>query len=101
MSENIIDSKFPVKYMKKIADIPGFVEGIDSMDTDEIKRKILETEGHIYDVDRSKEADEELSKLKEKVSEILKPYRETKAIETAKLKYCIYVLESRGIALNL
>ena len=33
-----MSDKFPEKFMKKIADIPEFVDGINSMDTDEIKK---------------------------------------------------------------
>jgi hypothetical protein len=91
--------QFPEKYMKKIADIPDFVDGVASMDTEDIKKKILETEGHLYEINNSKEADKELAEAKEKVKEFSKPYRESKGIETAKLQYCIYILESRGINL--
>ncbi len=52
--------------MKKIADIPDFVDGINSMDTDEIKKKILESEGHLYEVDNAKEADTELTQIRKK-----------------------------------
>ena len=90
---------FPPKYMKKIADIPELVDGINSMDTNEIKNKILEIEGHLYSIDNAKDADSELSSLREKVKQISAPYRESKGVETAKLKYCLYILESRGINL--
>lgn len=95
MSENV----FPQKFMNKIKDLPEFVEGINSMNTEEIKNKILETEGHLYEIDNAKEADQELASAKEKVKEFSKPYSESKGIETAKLRYCIYILESRGINL--
>lgn len=91
--------QFPSKYMKKITDIPDFVEGINSMETEDIKKKILECEGHLYEIDNSKEADRELMETKEKAKELAKPYRESKGIETAKLQYCLYILESRGINL--
>ena len=91
--------EFPKKFMKKIADIPDFVDGINSMDTDEIKKKILECEGNLYDVDNAKTADVELTQTREKAKELAKPYRETKGIETAKLQYCLYILESRGVSL--
>lgn len=93
------DNKFPEKFMKKIKDIPDFLDGINSMDTEEIKKKILKTEGAIYEIDNAKEADKELSDCKEKVKEFNKPYRESKGIESAKLQYCLYILESRGINL--
>jgi len=85
--------------MKKIADLPDFVDGVNSMETDDIKKKILESEGHIYETDNAKEADEELMQTREKARELAKPYRETKGIETAKIQYCLYILESRGVNL--
>lgn len=93
------DKTFPEKYMKKIAELPDFVDGVNTMDTEEIKRKILESEGDLYEIDNAKEADKELSDAREKVKEFSKPYRESKGLETAKLKYCIYILETRGINL--
>lgn len=90
---------FPEKYMKKIADIPDFVDGISAMETDDIKKKILEAEGNIYETDNAKEADEELAQTREKAKELAKPYREAKGIETAKIQYCIFILESRGVSL--
>lgn len=94
-----MSDKFPEKFYKKIKDIPDFLDGINSMDTDEIKKKILECEGNIYDTDNAKMADVELTQTKEKAKELAKPYRETKGIETAKLQYCLYILESRGVNL--
>ena len=52
------NNEFPSKYMKKIADLPDFVDGINSMDTEQIKKKILECEGHLYEVDQAKQNDE-------------------------------------------
>lgn len=85
--------------MDKIAEIPDFVDGINSMETDDIKKKILECEGHLYEVDNAKMADIELTQAREKARELAKPYRETKGVETAKLQYCLYILESRGVNL--
>jgi hypothetical protein len=91
---------FPTKYMKKIQDLPDFVEGINGMDTEEVKRKILESESHIYEVEAAKEKDGELATAKEKAKECSAPYKESKGIETAKIQYCLYVLESRGVSLS-
>lgn len=93
------DNGFPNKYMKKIADLPDFVDGINSMDVEEIKKKILEAEQNIYEVENAKENDKELVSAREKVKQFSGPYRDTKSIETAKLKYCLYILETRGISL--
>lgn len=99
MGEPNKEKTFPVKYMKKIVEIPDFVDGTNSLDTDEIKKKILETEGNLYEIDNAKEEDDELMKAKEKAKEFAQPYRDSKALETAKLKYFLYILETRGINL--
>jgi hypothetical protein len=93
------DNIFPDKFMKKIVDIPDFVDGVSAAETDDIKKKILHIEGGLYEIDNAKEADQELTDAREKVKDLAKPYRESKGIETAKLKYCLYILESRGINL--
>ena len=94
-------AEFKDKYMKKIKDVPDFIGSVDSMDTDEIKRKVLECEAHICDIEKSVEEDQELQDAKEKVKEFSKPYRESKSIEQAKIKYCMFVLENRGIELSI
>jgi hypothetical protein len=92
-------NQFPEKYLKKIQDLPDFIGGIDSMDSEDIKRKVLECEAHINDIEVAKEEDTELTEARDKVKEFSKPYREGKSLETAKLKYCMFVLESRGVNL--
>lgn len=94
-----MSDQFPDKYMKKISDLPDFVDGVNAMETDDIKKKILECEGHIYETDNAKEEDVELTQTREKARELAKPYRETKNIEVAKIQYCLYILESRGVNL--
>lgn len=93
------DNNFPDKYMKKIADIPDFIDSINAADTEDVKKKLLEAEGHIFEIEKSVENDAELQDAKEKAKEFAKPYRESKGIETAKIKYCLYILESRGVNL--
>jgi len=90
---------FPKKYMNKIKDLPDFIGGVESMNTDEIKQKILECEGHLYEIDQAKDGDKELTLAKEKVKEFGAPYKESKGIEVAKLQYCLFILESRGVNL--
>jgi hypothetical protein len=87
-------SEFPAKYEKKLPD--GFTDTVASMSVDEIKKKILESEGHIYEVENAKDDDNDLVKAKEEVKQISEPYKEAKSTETAKIKYCLYILESRG-----
>jgi hypothetical protein len=90
---------FPKKYMNKIKEMPEFKEAVEGAQTDEIKKKILESERHLFETENALMADEELQKAKERAKELASSYRETKGLETAKLKYCLYILESRGIAI--
>lgn len=90
-------SIFPEKYSKKISE--EFMDGINAMDTEEVKKKILEAESNVYEIENAKEGDKELFSAKEKVKEFSKPYSERKTEETAKIKYCLYILENRGVNL--
>jgi|ERR1700722_4520352 len=94
MSNNI----FPDKYLKKLEQ--EFVDSLTAMDTEEIKKRVLEAESNIYEMESAKEKDAELSDAREKVKELSKVYRETKATDTAKIKYCLFVLENRGVNLD-
>lgn len=87
-------SDFPKKYEKKLPD--GFTDAVESMSVEEIKKKILESEGHIYEVEKAKDDDHDLVKAKDEVKAIMEPYKEAKLTETAKIKYCLFILDSRG-----
>ena len=41
-------------------------------------------------------SDVKLNAAKEVMKDLSKSYRDSKSIETAKIKYCLHVLESRG-----
>jgi hypothetical protein len=92
------NSIFPEKYLKKLEQ--EFVDSLTAMDTEEIKKRVLESESSIYEMESTKEKDAELSDAREKVKELSKVYRETKATDTAKIKYCLFVLENRGVSLD-
>jgi hypothetical protein len=88
---------FPKKYLDKID--PEFLDSVQAMETEDIKKRILEAEGNMYEIDKAKAADEELTKIREKAREIGAPYRESKSKEMAKIQYLLYTLEGRGIEL--
>jgi hypothetical protein len=88
---------FPEKHLNKID--PEFLDSVQAMDTEEIKKKILEAENNIYEIDIAKENDKELADIREQAKKISAPYRETKTKEAAKIRYCLYILEGRGIEL--
>ena len=89
---------FPPRFAKKLP--TGYEETIQSMDTDEIKSKIYEAQCHVYEVEKAKDEDEKLNAAREMVKELSAPYKETRDNEIAKLKYCFFVLESRGVNLT-
>lgn len=96
MSKN--DNEFPQKYAKKLP--PEFLSALESASEDEIKARLLISEGNIYEVEAAKANDEKLAGIKELAKEHSAPYRESKSLETAKIAYCMYILEQRGIKLN-
>jgi hypothetical protein len=92
------DDTFPSKWQKKLPD--GFTDTVESMDQKEIQKIIFYCEGHIYTVDKAKQADAKLNGAKDLAKEYAAPYAESKAALTAKIKYCLYLLESRGVDLE-
>lgn len=89
---------FPEKYMKKLNTFAqGYVESVESANTDEIKRLILSSEKNLYDIEHEKDNNANLSKLKEDLKEVMAPYAEARQTETAKIKYCLWTLDQRNI----
>ncbi len=97
MSEEEQEGKraFPKKWLKKIQE-SGWQDMADSMETDELKKRIVEFEQAIGEHEALMEKDSFLEKLKEDLSERKGVYTVPIAEITAKIKYSVYVLESRG-----
>ncbi len=95
--ENFEPASFPQKYLKKIQKLDAFMESIDSGDTEEIKQKIVEFEKHIYEIEQEKESNLQIQEAKTALKEMTGPFTESKGIETAKIKYCIFTLQNRGV----
>lgn len=89
------ESFFPKKLLDKLPE--GFVEGMESADTEELKKKIIESESHLYEIDKEKDNDMNLKKAREEVKNIALPYRDARNTAAAKIKYCMYVLKGRGV----
>ena len=85
---------FPKKYLKKLP--AGFEEAAQSMSDDELKKKIVEYERAIGELESDMEADDKLAGLKEKIKEISEIYSIPSQESKAAIRYCIYVLKSRG-----
>lgn len=91
------DTTFPEKWAKVIKELPEFKDIADAASPDELKKIIVICEGNLYIIDREKGADEELVKAKAVAKEASAPYRDASKVQTAKIKYALYLLEGKGI----
>lgn len=89
---------FPKKLSQKLPE--GWSDSADSMSTDELKKVIVDCEGNVHVIERSKDTDTKLNAAKELVKELGGAYRDAKATNVAKIKYCLYLMESRGINID-
>lgn len=90
--------EFPKRLEKLLP--TGFVESAESMDTEEVKSKIYETSCHVHEIEKARDEDEKLLAAKEMVKDLAAPYTESANTEKAKIKFCFFVLEGRGIKLT-
>jgi len=89
-----MSNEFPEKYSKKLP--TGFADNMDAADTIELIKVIVESEGNIYTIDKASDADHKLNAAKDLVKELASAYREAKGCQTAKIKYCLWLMENRG-----
>ena len=92
------DKTFPQKFSKQLP--TGWQEIAESMKDDELKKVIFECEANIYTIDQAKEDDSKLQGAREEVKEFSAPYADAKKVQTAKIKYALFVLEGRGVDLD-
>lgn len=94
-------SDFPEKYNKILNKFAGeFLDAANGKSDDDLRKEILKAEGSIYEIEQQRDSDIKLSGAKDLVKELSAPYKESKNIENAKIKYCIHLLESRGVQIH-
>lgn len=98
MSKKDQNLDFPAKYEKKLP--TGFKEDADSFDVEKLKKTIIECESNIVTVDREMQQDEKLQAAKDLVKDLSSAYRDAKNCQTAKIKYCLHLLEGKGVDLG-
>lgn len=91
---------FPEKWAKIIKELPEFKDMADASSTDDLKKIIVTCEGNIYVVEKEKESDVKLNAAKELVREHSAPYRDASKVQMAKIKYALFLLESKGVDLD-
>lgn len=91
---------FPEKWWKVILGLPEFKDTADAASVEDLKKTIVDCEGNIYTIDQEKEEDAKLSSAKEIVKELSEPYRDALKVQTAKIKYALFLLEGKGVDLD-
>lgn len=87
-------SDFPKKWASKLPD--GFDDAVASLDSGEVKEKILKCEETLITIERELEGDEKLAALKESVKDLAGGYRDAMNCEKAKIKYLMFLRAERG-----
>jgi len=94
------DSNDPVtfaeKWAKVLKELPEFKENADAASVEDLKKIIVTCEGNIYETDKAKEADVKLNAAKECVKDFSAPYRDAIKVQTAKIKYALFLLDGKG-----
>lgn len=91
---------FPEKWAKVLKDLPEFKENADAASAEDLKKIIVTSEGNIYTIEKEKDDDTKLNAAKELVKEYSAPYRDAVKVQTAKVKYALFLLEGKGEDLN-
>jgi hypothetical protein len=91
---------FPEKWAKVLKELPEFKDTADAASTDDLKKIIVTSEGNIYTIDKDKEENTKLTAAKDLVKEYSAPYRDAVKVQTAKIKYALFLLEGKGVDLD-
>lgn len=88
------DNEFPKKWAKKLP--TGFADDANSLSAADLKKTIFQSEANIYTIDKEKDGDHKLNGAKDLIKELNAPYADAKNAQMAKIKYCLWLLESKG-----
>ena len=91
---------FPEKWMKVLKNLPEFKDSADAADVEDLKKMIFTSEAYAYTVEKEKEGDAKLNAAKDLVKEYGAPYRDSLKVINAKIKYCLFLLEGKGVDLG-
>jgi hypothetical protein len=93
---DIDKSGFPDKLKKLLPE--NFTDEIELKGTAEIKEEIIKAESLINETEKTMENDETLNSAKERVSDLKGGYTDVLKCQKAKIKYCFYLMNARGVA---
>jgi len=86
---------FPEKYNKHLK-ASTFKDDANTMSDEELEKVIFECEKTIKEIEKAKDSDEKLKQATDLVKDLGAGYRNSIAFETAKIKYSLHMLETRG-----
>ena len=95
-SDDQMPITFPEKWLKVLKDLPEFKDTADAASADDLKKIIVTSEGNIFTIEKEKESDTKLNAAKEVVKEFSAPYRDAIKVQTAKIKYALFLLDGKG-----
>ena len=88
---------FPTKWWKILEKMPEFKDVADGSSTDELKKIVLTCESNLFTIDNDLANDATLQSAKELVKTTSAPHKEAAKFQTVKIKYAVYLLESKGV----
>lgn len=91
---------FPEKWAKVIEKLPEFKDTADAASVEDLKKMIVTSEGNIYTIEQEKSEDVKLNGAKDLVKEYSEPYRDALKVQTAKIKYALFLMEGKGVDLD-
>lgn len=91
---------FPEKWAKVLKELPEFKDTADAASNDELKKIIVTCEGNIFNIEKEKDDDTKLAGAKDLVKEYSAPYRDAVKVQTAKIKYALFLLDGKGAELG-
>lgn len=91
------ETTFDKKWAKVLTEIPEFKDTADAASPDDLKKIIVQSEGNISTTEKAKNDDDKLNAAKALVKDYSAPYRDAVKVQTAKIKYAVFLLEGKGI----
>lgn len=91
---------FPEKWAKVLKELPEFKDNADALSLDDLKKLIVTCEGNIFNIEKEKDDDTKLAGAKDLVKEYSAPYRDAIKVQTAKIKYSLFLMDGKGAELG-
>jgi hypothetical protein len=95
-----MSSIFPKKYQKIIDELPEFREQAEAASKDELNQIIILAQGNISNIEKDLEENQEIIDQREKLKQMVGPYKDAVRVQTAKTKWCLHLLKEKGVEIG-